>query len=348
MAPIQVKVGDPKSIDDGGLTVNSDIQQTIHVLDNNYAKYEQFSQLLEEVTDHNKAPKKIIIFCATKSGVDQLERSLKSDAHITSRVTFEARGIHGDKVQYQRDEIYRLFKMPLSQTTRMVMTMSTQSKKIFMSNILLATDVASRGLDVKDIDIVINYDMPNCIEDYVHRIGRTGRAGAKGIAHSFFTRKEANLAAELIKILKKSDQEVPNKLLDLKGDAHGMNGQSKYRKWRKTDNMGKFDGGSVRSQQLSFGGPPRQDFGHNGGGNRLEYEQPRQDRQFVPKRDQKYNDKADQRNYNSGGGGTYVTATRTYREKSSNQQDLRNELFGSNPNPPRQGGPKYGNLDRFD
>lgn len=101
----------------------------------------------------------------------------------------------------------------------MVMTMSTQSKKIFLSNILLATDVASRGLDVKDIDIVINYDMPNCIEDYVHRIGRTGRAGAKGIAHSFFTRKEANLAGELIRILQKSKQEVPNKLLDLKQDA---------------------------------------------------------------------------------------------------------------------------------
>lgn len=52
--------------------------------------------------------------------------------------------------------------------------------RVFKSNILLATDVASRGLDVKDIDVVINYDMPNCIEDYVHRIGRTGRAGAKG------------------------------------------------------------------------------------------------------------------------------------------------------------------------
>ena len=55
------------------------------------------------------------------------------------------------------------------------------------SNILLATDVASRGLDVKDISVVLNYDMPNSIEDYVHRIGRTGRAGATGIAHSFIT-----------------------------------------------------------------------------------------------------------------------------------------------------------------
>ena len=62
------------------------------------------------------------------------------------------------------------------------------------SNILLATDVASRGLDVKDIDIVVNYDMPTCIEDYVHRIGRTGRAGATGVAHAFFSKKELSLA----------------------------------------------------------------------------------------------------------------------------------------------------------
>ena len=60
---------------------------------------------------------------------------------------------------------------------------------------LIATDVASRGLDVKDISIVMNYDMPKCIEDYVHRIGRTGRAGAKGIAYSFFTKKDVGLSS---------------------------------------------------------------------------------------------------------------------------------------------------------
>jgi len=59
--------------------------------------------------------------------------------------------------------------------------------KVFKTNILIATDVASRGLDVKDINVVINYDMPNSIEDYVHRIGRTGRAGATGDSYSFIT-----------------------------------------------------------------------------------------------------------------------------------------------------------------
>ena len=73
--------------------------------------------------------------------------------------------------------------------------------KYHKSNIMIATDVASRGLDVKDIGIVINYDMPNTIEDYVHRIGRTGRAGAKGQSYSFITHKEAGLTRDLIKIL---------------------------------------------------------------------------------------------------------------------------------------------------
>jgi len=71
--------------------------------------------------------------------------------------------------------------------------------------LLVATDVASRGLDVKDISIVINYDMPKTIEDYVHRIGRTGRAGKKGISHSFITKKESGLVNDLIKILKRTD-----------------------------------------------------------------------------------------------------------------------------------------------
>ena len=75
------------------------------------------------------------------------------------------------------------------------------SKRVYKSNIMVATDVASRGLDVKDIGIVINYDMPSSTEDYVHRIGRTGRAGAKGKSFSMVTQKESNIVNDLIKIL---------------------------------------------------------------------------------------------------------------------------------------------------
>lgn len=62
---------------------------------------------------------------------------------------------------------------------------------------------------MKDINIVINYDMPNCIEDYVHRIGRTGRAGEKGIAYSFFTNKDLSIAPDIVKILENSEEKIP-------------------------------------------------------------------------------------------------------------------------------------------
>lgn len=73
-----------------------------------------------------------------------------------------------------------------------------------VSYILVATDVASRGLDVKDVKYVINFDMPNQLEDYVHRIGRTARAGASGSSYSLFTRKNMMLAKDLIKLLKEA------------------------------------------------------------------------------------------------------------------------------------------------
>jgi len=80
---------------------------------------------------------------------------------------------------------------------------------------LIATDVAARGLDVKDVGVVVNYDMPsgtNGIEDYVHRIGRTGRAGKKGNAITFFTDQDSKRATELVELLDGADQEVPDAL----------------------------------------------------------------------------------------------------------------------------------------
>lgn len=87
---------------------------------------------------------------------------------------------------------------------------------------MVATDVAARGLgkeylDVKDVGLVINYDFPMSIEDYVHRVGRTGRAGETGTAISFFTRSNARLTRDLIQVLKESKQEVPEELYALRG-----------------------------------------------------------------------------------------------------------------------------------
>ena len=109
---------------------------------------------------------KIIIFRRTKFGVDKLENTLQKNGYkVTS--------IHGDKSQVLRNQAIEDFK----------------TNKV---NILIATDVAARGIDISKIDAVINVDLPNVPETYVHRIGRTGRAGKSGIAFSFCSADETS------------------------------------------------------------------------------------------------------------------------------------------------------------
>jgi ATP-dependent RNA helicase DeaD len=100
-----------------------------------------------------------IIFCNTRLGVDELVEHLQARGYL-------AEGLHGEHKQTQRDRIMTKFR------NRQV-------------ELLVATDVASRGIDVKDVEIVVNFDLPKDEEDYVHRIGRTGRAGKSGLALSF-------------------------------------------------------------------------------------------------------------------------------------------------------------------
>lgn len=84
---------------------------------------------------------------------------------------------------------------------------------------LIATDVASRGLDVKDITHVINFDFPKQIEDYIHRIGRTGRAGKKGVSISFLLEDEdQRIASDLIDVLEEASQKVPDIVYDIAAD----------------------------------------------------------------------------------------------------------------------------------
>ncbi|GJN25847.1 hypothetical protein PR202_gb13731 [Eleusine coracana subsp. coracana] len=110
--------------------------------------------------------------------------------------SFGAASIHGDKSQTERDHVLNQFR-----TGR--------------APILVATDVAARGLDVKDIRVVINYDFPTGIEDYVHRIGRTGRAGATGVSYTFFSEQDYKYAGDLVKVLQGANQQVPPQLLDM-------------------------------------------------------------------------------------------------------------------------------------
>lgn len=109
-------------------------------------------------------PKKAIIFCNTKKKVDDLIEALKNSG-------YEAEGLHGDIKQIQRDRIMKALKSG-------------------STNILVATDVAARGIDVDELEMVINYDVPQEEEYYVHRIGRTGRNGGAGKAYTFVVGRE--------------------------------------------------------------------------------------------------------------------------------------------------------------
>jgi ATP-dependent RNA helicase DDX42 len=105
--------------------------------------------------------------------------------------------IHGDKTQNERTKIMHAFKSG-------------------SLSVLVATDVAARGLDIKSIKTVVNYFMPRDIDSYVHRIGRTGRAGDKtGVAYALITRKETFFAGELVKVLEGANQRVPPDLMNI-------------------------------------------------------------------------------------------------------------------------------------
>lgn len=82
-------------------------------------------------------------------------------------------------------------------------------------SILIATDVASRGIDINDITVVINYDFTKDIEEYVHRVGRTGRAGKTGLAITLMTRRDWSKAKDLVEVMEKSGQDVPPELADM-------------------------------------------------------------------------------------------------------------------------------------
>lgn len=182
----QVTVG---SLD---LTGNKDVTQEV-VVCNDHEKYGNLLRYLKEnLTDKDR----VLVFVETKKGCDMLTRSLRADQ-------FQARAMHGDKSQDERDWVLREFK-------------SRQS------TLLCATDVAARGLDVDDIRMVVNFDMPNDMENYIHRIGRTGRAGKKGTAVSFFVAdKNGRTARELVEILSRTEQNIPPELQALSSFSGG-------------------------------------------------------------------------------------------------------------------------------
>ncbi|KAK7278800.1 hypothetical protein RJT34_23836 [Clitoria ternatea] len=124
-----------------------------------------------------------LVFVETKKGADALEHCLCVNG-------FPATSIHGDRSQQERELALRSFKSG-------------------NTPILVATDVAARGLDIPRVAHVVNFDLPNDIDDYVHRIGRTGRAGKMGLATAFFNESNLSLAKSLADLMQEANQEVP-------------------------------------------------------------------------------------------------------------------------------------------
>eukprot|EP01065_Artemidia_motanka_P003608 TRINITY_DN11720_c1_g1_i1.p2 TRINITY_DN11720_c1_g1~~TRINITY_DN11720_c1_g1_i1.p2 ORF type:complete len:535 (+),score=180.29 TRINITY_DN11720_c1_g1_i1:109-1605(+) len=162
----------------GDMAANADVRQHIWFME----PQDKQRELLNLLSQLQGNVNKVLIFVQTKHGVEALcdylgQQSLKS---LT---------IHGDKTQQQRDHALSIFRRS-------------------QAAILIATDVAQRGLDIRGLPAVINFDFPDCMEDYIHRIGRTGRAGDIGDAYSFFTPQNAGLAKGLVRVLEKAAQPI--------------------------------------------------------------------------------------------------------------------------------------------
>jgi ATP-dependent RNA helicase DBP3 len=177
--PVRVTIGSQD------LSASHSVAQTVEVIE----PHARDNRLLELLNQHHKSrSNRIIIFVLYKKEAPRVEALLQ-------RRGLTCGAIHGDISQVQRTSAVEKFKagtVPL----------------------LVATDVAARGLDIPDVEVVINYSFPLTTEDYVHRIGRTGRAGKTGIAHTFFcAASDKPRAGELINVLREAGQKVPEELM---------------------------------------------------------------------------------------------------------------------------------------
>jgi len=180
--PIEIRIGNADE-----LQANADIDQQVVICNTPRDKEQALVGALRTATGQ------AIIFVSTKKMCDQLARSLE-------RMGVRCEAIHGDRDQAARDRALGAFK-------------SGESR------VLVATDVAARGLDVKTLTLVVNFDPANNAEDYVHRIGRTGRAGAKGCAVSLLGPSDGRKAAEIMQVMQRTGKQIPPELERLASSA---------------------------------------------------------------------------------------------------------------------------------
>jgi ATP-dependent RNA helicase DDX3X len=229
------------------------------------ATSENITQKIEYVEDEDKRSVLLDILTARPSeGLTLIFVETKRMADALSdflvRNGFPATAIHGDRTQREREnalDAFRTGRAPL----------------------MVATAVAARGLDIPNVTHVISYDLPTDIDDYVHRIGRTGRAGNTGLATAFFNRNNKNVVRDLVGLLKEAKQEVPNWLESVvretysgrggRGGGRGGSGGMSRDYRRQNDHGGSrggHSGGYGGGGGYGSGGGGYGGGGYNGGG----------------------------------------------------------------------------------
>jgi ATP-dependent RNA helicase DDX46/PRP5 len=200
--PVEIVVG-------GRSVVAPEITQIIEVLTEKSKSHRLLGILGEAYEDDDDA--RVLIFVERQETADEL-------LNFVLKKGYPCGSIHGGKDQVDRTETIEDFKSGAIP-------------------VMIATSVAARGLDVKQLNLVINFDAPSHLEDYVHRVGRTGRAGAKGTAITFITPDQERYSLDLIKALKTSNQEIPEELQKL-ADSFTQ----------------KLKEGKVKASSMGFGG----------------------------------------------------------------------------------------------
>lgn len=219
-------------------STSENITQKIEYVEDN----DKRSVLLDILASQNKDTGDLgltLVFVETKRMADMLSDFLMGN-------NLPATSIHGDRTQRERE-------------------MALQTFRTGRTPIMVATAVAARGLDIPNVTHVVNYDLPSDIDDYVHRIGRTGRAGNTGVSTAFFNRGNRNIVKELVELLREANQEIPSWLETVAHEATFGGGGGGYRGGRGRGGRG-GRGSTGRDYRTGGGGGGGSSGGYGGGG----------------------------------------------------------------------------------
>ncbi|KAH9992770.1 P-loop containing nucleoside triphosphate hydrolase protein [Russula compacta] len=218
---------------------------------------ENITQKIEYVEDHDKRSVLLDLLTSNQTGLTLVFVETKRMADMLSDFllsnSFAATSIHGDRSQRERETALQTFRQG-------------------RTPVLVATAVAARGLDIPNVTHVINYDLPSDIDDYVHRIGRTGRAGNTGLSTAFFNRGNKNIVRDLLELLREANQEIPPWLESVAhesgfggGGYRGRGGRGGgHRRGGATRDYRQSGGGGYGGRSTNYGGGGAQYGGYGG------------------------------------------------------------------------------------